>query len=281
MKTFSIKPGKEATRDISCAVCGSDDKTVLWYSEGSVFAKCWGCGVIYQNPQPIPGQLHKRYDQNYLKYELSNEEAFFNLMLLGLKDAKFYKYAGENGSQRSFLDIGCATGKLLKYMKGKDWKEKGVEVCKESAEYGRTERGLDIFTGTLQEAAFADSSYNVVHCSHLIEHLTDPAQFVSELYRILVPGGYAVITTPNASGLQAKLFGERWRSVIADHMYLFPKGVLKQLLSKKGFSVKKIKTWGGLGKGYAPDLVKRFADKLAKPFGFGDVMIMMAQKPEN
>ena len=32
-------------------------------------------------------------------------------------------------------------------------------------------------------------------------------------------------------------------------------------------------TWGGLAKGTVPDFIKRPADRMAKRFGFGDVVL--------
>ena len=96
---------------------------------------------------------------------------------------------------------------------------RGVDVCRESAEYGKSHRGVDIFPGTLEEARFADGTFGAVHFSHLIEHVPDPRGFLGEVKRILAPGGYALITTPNIDGFQARLFGKAWRSAIADQRF--------------------------------------------------------------
>jgi SAM-dependent methyltransferase len=154
----------------------------------------------------------------------------------------------------------------------------GVEVCRPAAQYGIEQRGCDIRVGTLSDASFPDGSIDVVHSSHVIEHLTDPIAFVDEIWRILKPGGYIFVATPNAAGLQAKLFGARWRSAIADHMVLFSKRTLGRLLSEHHFAIERIKTWGGLGVGTAPLWLKGPVDRLAKRVGFGDVMIMRGRK---
>jgi hypothetical protein len=51
---------------------------------------------------------------------------------------------------------------------------------------------------------------------------------------------------------------------------------LSKLLVKCGFRVEKIVTWGGLSSGTAPFPIKRFFDKAAKNFAFGDVMLLRA-----
>jgi SAM-dependent methyltransferase len=40
-------------------------------------------------------------------------------------------------------------------------------------------------------------TYDVIYASNLIEHLVDPALFIAEAYRMLRPGGYLVVDTPN------------------------------------------------------------------------------------
>jgi 2-polyprenyl-3-methyl-5-hydroxy-6-metoxy-1,4-benzoquinol methylase len=153
-----------------------------------------------------------------------------------------------------------------------------VDVCRESAEYGKAHRGVDIFPGTLEEARFGDNTFGAVHFSHLIEHVPDPRGFLGEVRRILAPGGWALITTPNIDGFQARLFGKGWRSAIADHLVLFSKKTLQNLVRDSGFDVQQCVTWGGLAVGTAPAIIKRPADSLAKRWGFGDVVMVLAAK---
>ena len=117
-----------------------------------------------------------------------------------------------------------------------------------------------------------------IHSSHLIEHVPDPRAFIREIKRILLPGGQAIITTLNISGFQARLFRQRWRSAIADHLTLFSISTLKRLFREGGFKVLKIRTWGGLAVGTALLIIKNPADYLAKKFGFGDVMLFLVEK---
>jgi 2-polyprenyl-3-methyl-5-hydroxy-6-metoxy-1,4-benzoquinol methylase len=167
---------------------------------------------------------------------------------------------------------------LIESMQKEGWDVRGVDVCRESAEYGKAHRGVDIFPGTLEEAHFPDNTFGAVHFSHLIEHVPDPPGFLAEVRRILSPGGAALITTPNIDGFQARLFGKGWRSAIADHLVLFSKKTLKNLLHRSGFDVRRSVTWGGLAAGTASPKIKRPMDKMAKICGFGDVVMILATK---
>ena len=94
----------------------------------------------------------------------------------------------------------------------------------------------------------------------------------------MAPGGKAIITTPNVKGFQAKVFGTEWRSAIADHLTLFSKKTLRVMLKKAGFKIEKMVTWGRLAKGTVPGFIKKPVDKLAKKFGFGDVVLFLVTK---
>jgi len=240
------------------------------------------------NPQPDKAEVMRRYREvygdDYLSYELRNEDAFLGLQLLALKDSGFEtheKYLfgklAETGIQPHVLDIGCATGTLLEYLRNRDWRVTGVEISP-SAEYARNRRNLDISSLPLEENRFSPETFDIIHASHFIEHLNDPRSFLDETFRILKQDGHVFIITPNISGFQARFFGSRWRSAIFDHLYLFSARTLKALLADTGFTVEGIYTWGGLAAGLAPLCIKKIADRMAKRLGIGDVMLVKARK---
>jgi len=285
-KTWSTPVIAEEKKTVPCNVCGSSLFKPSLLCEGFSYVRCAKCGLVQMNPQPLQDEIKRRYGegsgQDYLAYELANEKAFLDLELLALNDAGFEKFEKElftNGINAvRILDVGCATGNLLAFLRQRGWETTGVEINETQAEYGRRERKLDVRKEPIEEIHFPDGYFNAVIASHLIEHLNDPASFVAEAYRVLADGGRFFVTTPNIDGFQARLFKGRWRSAIFDHLYLFSVKTLSRLLKEKGFAVEKVAVWGGLAKGSAPDSVKRLFDKTAKRFGFGDVMIIRAAK---
>jgi len=290
-KTWSTPVITEEKKIVPCNICGSGRFKPSLLCEGFSYVRCVKCGLVQINPQPIQNEIKRRYGegsgQDYLAYELANEKAFLDLELLALNDTGFEKLEKElfaNGKSANginavrVLDVGCATGSFLAFLRQRGWETTGVEINEIQAEYGRRERKLDVRKKPLEEIHFPDGYFNVVIASHLIEHLNNPSSFVAEVYRILASGGRFFVTTPNIAGFQARFFKNRWRSAIFDHLYLFSVKTLTRLLKEKGFAIEKIAVWGGLAKGSAPDRVKRLFDKAAKRFGFGDVMIIRAVK---
>jgi len=43
---------------------------------------------------------------------------------------------------------------------------------------------------------FEDESYDIVLCNHVLEHVEDDAQAMREIYRVLKPGGWAIMQVP-------------------------------------------------------------------------------------
>jgi SAM-dependent methyltransferase len=285
VKTWSTPVQAGKSNPVPCGSCGASSFKKALGCEGFGYVSCKVCGLVQMNPQPAAEEVIARYNSKfgneYLSYELENESAFLKLQQLALKDAGFEKLEKtlllRSDDVPAVLDAGCATGSLLVFLRDRGWRVTGVEISP-GAEYARNVRLLDVKSLPLEENKFPADSFDVVLVSHLIEHLNNPQFFLAEAFRILKNGGFLFITTPNICGFQARLFGNRWRSAIFDHLYLFSAHSLTAMLKKNGFMPEKTATWGGLAAGFAPLWMKKIADFFAKRLGFGDVMIIRAKK---
>lgn len=48
---------------------------------------------------------------------------------------------------------------------------------------------------------YPDAAFDAILCNHVLEHIPDDAQAMSELYRVLKPNGWAILQVPYAQGL--------------------------------------------------------------------------------
>ncbi|MBZ5621441.1 MAG: methyltransferase domain-containing protein [Acidobacteriia bacterium] len=63
---------------------------------------------------------------------------------------------------------------------------------------------IDLFNAELNPFPYQDEYFSTVLCCELLEHLEhDPMHMMSEIYRILKPGGVLLLTTPNIASLRA------------------------------------------------------------------------------
>ena len=107
----------------------------------------------------------------------------------------------ENKSNPILLDLGCDNGELTKKLAEKINTKNtyGVEIVEESIEKAKN-NGLIVKKFDLNKKFdFEDNFFDVVNANQVIEHLYDSDNFLSEIYRILKPGGYVIISTENAS----------------------------------------------------------------------------------
>ncbi len=98
------------------------------------------------------------------------------------------------------LDVGCGDGflmgrlsPLLRWVVGIDSESRGVELASARLEPFANCRVLGASSYRLP---FRDSSFDLVTCTDVIEHLNSLEAALSEITRVLDPGGHLVLTTP-------------------------------------------------------------------------------------
>jgi ubiquinone/menaquinone biosynthesis C-methylase UbiE len=97
-----------------------------------------------------------------------------------------------------------------------------------------------------------DNSFEVVWASEVIEHVADTAHWLSEVRRVLVPRGRVLITTPSHGRLRLAVGGiERFSQPLGDHLHLYTRRSLGELLGEFGFGEIEIRLTGG------PPLLRR------------------------
>ena len=137
--------------------------------------------------------------------------------------------------RRRLLDVGCGDGEALEILRGLGWQAEGVEFDASAVSAAR-QRGLQVWHGGLDSAAFPDKSFDVVTSSHVIEHVHSPQKFLQESLRILADGGTLIAVTPNAVARCHTRHGVNWRGLEPPrHLFLASPDALHALAVKAGF----------------------------------------------
>lgn len=140
------------------------------------------------------------------------------------------------------LEVGCSTGEMLAAAQS-SFTAFGVEADEASSNVAVT-RGLNCTHGTLAEAKFPDGHFDVAALYHVIEHFPSPRAELRELHRVIAPGGWLVIETPNIANLWFRLLGARWRQFIPDHIFFYTPATLTRLCEESGFEIHELRNVG-------------------------------------
>jgi SAM-dependent methyltransferase len=95
------------------------------------------------------------------------------------------------------LDVACGQGRLILYARPSRLTFYGADISRPCLATAR-ERG---YAGVVEGNAakplpFPDEAFDVIVCSHILEHLSQPQNLVSEAYRMLRPGGLFAVGVP-------------------------------------------------------------------------------------
>jgi SAM-dependent methyltransferase len=110
-----------------------------------------------------------------------------------------------NARQASVADLGCGSGVILSeiLLMKPLWTGHGLDISREAVAYARKlaahKRVADrtsFRAGNVTNLPYADESLNLIIASEIIEHLPEPERVVSEIARVLKPGGQLVLTMP-------------------------------------------------------------------------------------
>ena len=116
----------------------------------------------------------------------------------------------EPASGEKILDVGCSRGFYVKALGAHPGVVIGVDISEASVATAVSDK---VELGDVTNLRFADATFDKVFSLHTIEHVPDLSAFVSEVGRVLKPGGVAIVVYPwelfrgmQAIGAAARLY---------------------------------------------------------------------------
>lgn len=234
-----------------CPICDSSDSRPLrrlyddryGYAGEFTLLSCPQCGHRYLDAAFTDEQLTRLYSDYYPRAVLADAPYHPAPAVSGLP-------AWWRGSARSafrwvsagskVLDIGCGACASLGYLRDIGCQVSGVEADENVRAIAQRE-GFDVHIGTFDPALYQAGSLDCVTMDQVIEHVSDPRATLQGIARILRPGGTAILSTPNASGWGARLFGARWIHWHAPyHLQHFSRHSMGQAASQAGLEVERV-----------------------------------------
>lgn len=144
----------------------------------------------------------KHYYRNIEAYDWTYAADHFigpETMLHRVREKAMLGLIAEYG-KANYLDVGCGTGLILRHLPedsiGIDLNPRNLEKVKKYAPAATVIQG-DIESGL----PFDDNSFRTVTCTEVLEHLLYPEKTLSEIKRVLMPGGRFIGSVPSKSPL--------------------------------------------------------------------------------
>ncbi|MGD0702259.1 MAG: class I SAM-dependent methyltransferase [Trebonia sp.] len=191
--------------------------------------RCTSCGVATTSPWPSDEQLADAYAVWYRP-----TAGRFS----GIGDAVLRRTRSALANRLHqvlppgpVLDVGAGDGTLVGAFR----------------RHGREATGVDPYASGssphVRAVEFEDmaGAWSAVIFWHSLEHLRRPVAALRHAAALVIPGGVLVVAVPNATSLQARLFGDRWLALdLPRHLvHISPRALLSQL-EALGFRVERV-----------------------------------------
>jgi SAM-dependent methyltransferase len=236
-----------------CPLCGGQDFVPVLrardYHYGNpgeyALAQCSRCTLAFLDPMYDEAELARFYPSHYYAFgdrfsapsAVSLKSKIWRRMVSRESFSRDPKFA----SPGKMLDIGCGSGWFISQMRDKGWEVTGVEPNIAAAEFGRSEKGLNIVPGSLMDTNFPAGGFDYVRLNHSFEHMPHPNRILEEIYRILADKGKLMIGVPNRDSFNARVFGPLWHHLaLPVHPFSYSVKTLSQMLHKHRFAVERV-----------------------------------------
>ena len=220
-------------------ICGSFDfktevKTGWKTAEEGVSVKwdfpigiCQGCGLVKQLDLPFSNESEylKYYETAYppVNPEYTIKD-YTHDMELATKRLKSYRIPKET----KLLDIGSGSGAFIDACRQRGIEAYGCEIG--IYHYSKVQEFT--YNKGLLDVHFPTDHFDYIVCHDVVEHVLNPVEFLSEMFRVLAQEGSGVIEIPNFYHPVAEY---QWKAI--EHIWYFTTNQFRKLLKGIGFQV--------------------------------------------
>jgi 2-polyprenyl-3-methyl-5-hydroxy-6-metoxy-1,4-benzoquinol methylase len=161
-----------------------------------------------------------------------------------------------------WLDAGCGTGTLARWLATRGCSVLGVDAASEmvaaanqsAQSHNYPDRLSFVRITTIARLALDDHSLDGVLCSSVLEYVPDPSACLAEFARVLKPGGLLLVSVPNRNSVVRRfqiaghrlggLLGQSWCKFLDYSRHQYSTSEFGRLLAQAGFSGEKLVPFG-------------------------------------
>jgi 2-polyprenyl-3-methyl-5-hydroxy-6-metoxy-1,4-benzoquinol methylase len=227
---------------------------------------CLDCKTLYLDPRPKEAFIHKAYS-NYYTHEDATSSVMNQLKIRTKNEILAKKYAVKlypnlhfpiffkhilsffnkiiyepyglsqitTGTKGRLMDIGCGGGLMLSIAQQYGWEVMGLEFDADAVK-AANQKGLPVRQGSYEKLESYPDYFDLIYCSHVLEHVYNPKEMLVSFKRALKPNGKLLLSLPNSQSFLRKMYGASWRGIEAPRHIAIPSQVeLIKYLQEIGF----------------------------------------------
>ena len=227
---------------VHCPLCGREPRQFGVDFQGLHLARCGLCGLEFQHPRPVFGQLAAAvytadyHPDGHETVDGSRRRTFARQM------ERLERYVRRRPA--ALLDVGCGAGAFLGYARTRGWTVGGTDI---NVTDDARRHGARLWEGQLPDMDFGGARFEAVRLNHVLEHTPDPLRELRRVRRIVAEDGVLLVGVPNIAGLSIRLKSwqsrlglkpRRWKHYGAlHHLWFFTPATLAALVEAAGFAV--------------------------------------------
>ena len=190
---------------------------------------------------PVPKNLGDYYkSENYISHTDSKksllDKVYQSVKNITLK-RKLKLINSFGTSTKNILDVGAGTGDFLKVCKDNSWNVFGTEPDLDARNIA-AKKGIILHEDL---SKIKNSKFDVITLWHVLEHVENLQEYISELENLLSVNGRLIIAVPNYKSYDAKYYKQHWAAFdVPRHLWHFSQTSIAKLFSEVGMIVEKI-----------------------------------------
>ena len=196
--------------------------------------------MLITYPQPSLDKLPSYYESvDYISHTDGNKSLFEKMYQfvksIALKNK--LKLINSQSPKGRILDIGAGVGDFLSVCKNDGWQTIGIEPSDKAKNIAKS-KGVS-FVENLSE--LENNSFDIITMWHVLEHVPNLEEQITELKRLIKPNGTIIIAVPNFKSFDAKHYGQFWAAFdVPIHLWHFSKTAIQKLFAKEKLELIKV-----------------------------------------
>lgn len=191
---------------------------------------------------PQPENLDAYYESEDYISHTDSQKSFTDKLYQAVKQKnlqnKIQLVDNQNNKSKSLLDIGAGTGDFLVLAQSKGYEVAGVEPNTRARQLA-LQKGVDLEP---KLDSFLGTKFQTITLWHVLEHLPNLQEQISDITSLLEEDGTLIIAVPNFKSFDAKHYGTYWAGYdVPRHLWHFSKTSITKLFDRHGMEVASIR----------------------------------------